>query len=133
MTGCRTYGGHGESMAVFASTAKVAGRPLTDLIGTDELSQAEGARHLVRMIRAGFESSCELADLRHPRIVPMIEPTMLYEGVTPDARAARGVGRGHGRNRARGPSALWSGVSDSVAIARRARTRPSRRGAGVPE
>ena len=33
----RTYGGHGEMMAVFASTAKVAGRPLASLIGTPEL------------------------------------------------------------------------------------------------
>jgi len=38
VTGCRTYGGHGEMMAVFASTAKVSGKPLTDLIGTSELS-----------------------------------------------------------------------------------------------
>lgn len=36
--GARTYGGHGEAMAVFASTAKVAGEPLTNLIGTDKLS-----------------------------------------------------------------------------------------------
>jgi malate dehydrogenase len=41
VTGCRTYGGHGEQMAVFASTAKIAGRPLTDIIDTDELSQDE--------------------------------------------------------------------------------------------
>ncbi len=41
VTGCRTYGGHGEMMAIFASTAKVVGRPLTELIGTDELSQAD--------------------------------------------------------------------------------------------
>jgi malate dehydrogenase len=39
VTGCRTYGGHGEMMAVFASTAKVSGRPLTELIGTDELPE----------------------------------------------------------------------------------------------
>jgi len=39
VTGCRTYGGHGEMMAVFASTAEVSGRPLLDLIGTDELPQ----------------------------------------------------------------------------------------------
>ena len=39
VTGCRTYGGHGEMMAVFASTAKIGGRPLTGIIGTDELSQ----------------------------------------------------------------------------------------------
>ena len=39
VTGCRTYGGHGEQMAVFASTAKVQGKPLLDLIGTDALSE----------------------------------------------------------------------------------------------
>lgn len=39
VTGCRTYGGHGETMAVFASTASVDGTPLTDLIGTDKLSE----------------------------------------------------------------------------------------------
>lgn len=38
VTGCRTYGGHGEQMAVFASTAKVQGTPLTSLIGTDKLT-----------------------------------------------------------------------------------------------
>ncbi len=38
VTGCRTYGGHGEMMAVFASTAKIQGRPLSGLIGTDGLS-----------------------------------------------------------------------------------------------
>ncbi|MCP3981283.1 MAG: malate dehydrogenase [bacterium] len=38
VTDCRTYGGHGEMMAVFASTARVQGRPLSELIGTDELS-----------------------------------------------------------------------------------------------
>ncbi len=37
VTDCRTYGGHGEQMAVFASSAKVAGRPLTEIIGTNEL------------------------------------------------------------------------------------------------
>lgn len=36
--GARTYGGHGESMAVFASTATIAGKPLTSLIGTDALT-----------------------------------------------------------------------------------------------
>jgi malate dehydrogenase len=38
VTDCRTYGGHGEQMAVFASSAKVSGRPLTEIIGTDELT-----------------------------------------------------------------------------------------------
>jgi len=35
---CRTYGGHGEQMAVFASTASVKGTPLNRLIGTDRLT-----------------------------------------------------------------------------------------------
>jgi malate dehydrogenase len=35
VTNARTYGGHGEEMAVFASTAKVNGTPLLDLIGTE--------------------------------------------------------------------------------------------------
>lgn len=34
---CRTYGGHGEQMAVFASTASVKGKALKELIGTDAL------------------------------------------------------------------------------------------------
>lgn len=41
ITGCRTYGGHGEMMAVFASTAMIGGRPLLDLIGTPELSEED--------------------------------------------------------------------------------------------
>jgi malate dehydrogenase len=38
VTGTRTYGGHGEMMAVFAGTARVSGRPLSELIGTSELT-----------------------------------------------------------------------------------------------
>ena len=34
--GCATYGGDGEQMAVFGSAVKVAGRKLTDIIGTEE-------------------------------------------------------------------------------------------------
>ncbi len=41
VTGCRTYGGHGEMMAVFAGETKVAGTPLTELIGTDRLTQEQ--------------------------------------------------------------------------------------------
>lgn len=41
ITNTRTYGGHGEMMAVFASTAKVNGKPLTDIIGTPELTNEE--------------------------------------------------------------------------------------------
>jgi malate dehydrogenase len=35
----RTYGGHGEQMAVYASTVSVNGKPLVDIIGTEELPQ----------------------------------------------------------------------------------------------
>jgi len=41
VTGCATYGGHGEQMAVFGSAVKIAGKPLTDLIGTEEFPEAE--------------------------------------------------------------------------------------------
>ena len=34
--GCATYGGHGEQMAVFGSAVEIAGRKLSDLIGTAE-------------------------------------------------------------------------------------------------
>ena len=52
----------------------------------DELTQAEGLRHLVRMIRAGFENCHEFADLDHPVLASMVERTLLYEGLTSDAR-----------------------------------------------
>lgn len=39
VTGCRTYGGHGETMAVFASTVRVGRRGLGELIGTGELPE----------------------------------------------------------------------------------------------
>jgi len=41
ITGCATYGGHGEQMAVFGSHVTIAGRKLTDIIGTDEFPEAE--------------------------------------------------------------------------------------------
>ena len=67
VTGCRTYGGHGETMAVFASTAKISGRPLPELIGTDELSEArweeikqhvrQGGKRIIQLRgRSSFQS-----------------------------------------------------------------------------
>lgn len=50
---CRTYGGHGEQMAVFASTAKVDGTPLTDLIGTDKLTDEQWAAMKQDVIQGG--------------------------------------------------------------------------------
>jgi malate dehydrogenase len=74
VTGCRTYGGHGEMMAVFASTAAVSGRPLTELIGTDRLSEAQwneikdavrqGGKRIIQLRgRSSFQSPAHHAAL----------------------------------------------------------------------
>ena len=52
----------------------------------DELTLAEGYRHLARMIRMGFEMTYEYADAEYPRIAPAFCDSMLSEGVTSDAR-----------------------------------------------
>ena len=48
----RTYGGHGEQMAVFASTTTVQGKPLTELIGTT-IPQADWEALRQRVIQGG--------------------------------------------------------------------------------
>ena len=53
VTNTRTYGGHGEQMAVFASTAKVDGKPLTDLIGTPELTNEDWDALKLRVTKGG--------------------------------------------------------------------------------
>ena len=50
---CRTYGGHGEQMAVFASTATVEGIPLSELIGTDKLPEKDWEEIKRRVIQGG--------------------------------------------------------------------------------
>ena len=61
----RTYGGHGEQMAVFASTTLVAGRPLSELIGREmpegdwhDLQQRviQGGKHIIDL---RGRSSCQ--------------------------------------------------------------------------
>ncbi|MDE6334117.1 MAG: malate dehydrogenase, partial [Muribaculaceae bacterium] len=49
----RTYGGHGEQMAVFASTTTVAGQPLTGLIGTKALPEQEWEQIKQKVIQGG--------------------------------------------------------------------------------
>ena len=49
---CRTYGGPGEQMAVFASTTLVAGRPLSVLIGK-EMPEGDWADLQQRVIQGG--------------------------------------------------------------------------------
>lgn len=50
---CRTYGGHGEQMAVFASTTSIDGKPLTEIIGTEALPADEWEAMKVRVIQGG--------------------------------------------------------------------------------
>lgn len=50
---CRTYGGHGEQMAVFASTARVNGRSLVDFIGTEPLTEKDWEDLKQRVIQGG--------------------------------------------------------------------------------
>ena len=58
ITGCATYGGHGEQMAVFGSHVEIAGRKLTDIIGTAEFPAEEWEQMkidvTVEMIRAAM-------------------------------------------------------------------------------
>ena len=49
----RTYGGHGEQMAVFASTVLVDGKPLTELIAEGKLPENEWEALKVRVIQGG--------------------------------------------------------------------------------
>ena len=50
---CRTYGGHGEQMAVYASTAKVEGKPLAGMIGTDTLTKDRWAEIQTKVTKGG--------------------------------------------------------------------------------
>ena len=49
----RTYGGHAEQMAVFASTCTVAGQPLSQLIGSDALPRQAWEEIRQRVIQGG--------------------------------------------------------------------------------
>lgn len=50
---CRTYGGHGEQMAVYASTAKVDGKPLLDIIGTPALTKEQWTEVQSKVTKGG--------------------------------------------------------------------------------
>ncbi len=72
ITGCATYGGHGEQMAVFGSKVKIAGRNLMDIVGTEEFPEAEweqmkhdvtqgGAAIIKLRGRSSFQSPSQLS------------------------------------------------------------------------
>ncbi len=49
----RTYGGHGEQMAVFASTTEINGKPLNTIIGTEKLPMEDWEELKLRVIQGG--------------------------------------------------------------------------------
>ena len=53
VTGCRTFGGHGEQMAVFGSKVKIHGKPLSEIIGTDALPQEEWEKLRTDVVQGG--------------------------------------------------------------------------------
>jgi malate dehydrogenase len=53
VTGCATYGGHGEQMAVFGSHVRIDGKPLTDIIGTPEFPVEEWEQMKVDVTKGG--------------------------------------------------------------------------------
>ena len=53
IVGAHTFGGHGEQMAVFGSAVKVAGRPLTEIIGTPEFPEEEWEQMKVDVTKGG--------------------------------------------------------------------------------
>lgn len=68
----RTYGGHGEQMAVFASTTTVEGTPLNELIGTEKMPRQDwddlrqrviqGGKHIIELRgRSSFQSPAYLS------------------------------------------------------------------------
>jgi len=57
--GARTYGGHGEMMAVFASTARIGGRPLAELIGTPALAH-DAWQEIQNRVRQGGKRIIQL-------------------------------------------------------------------------
>ena len=67
-----TYGGHGEQMAVFGSHVEIAGRKLTDIIGTEEFPVEEweqmktdvtkgGAKIIELRGRSSFQSPAQMS------------------------------------------------------------------------
>ena len=49
----RTYGGHGEQMAVFASTTMVNGKPMTEIIGTEKLPEKDWEEIKLKVVQGG--------------------------------------------------------------------------------
>ena len=55
ITGCATYGGHGEQMAVFGSHVEIAGRKLIDIVGTPEFPLEEWEQMKADVTKGGAQ------------------------------------------------------------------------------
>lgn len=53
VTGCATYGGHGEQMAVFGSAVKIDGESLNDLMGTEKFPIEEWEQMKIDVTKGG--------------------------------------------------------------------------------
>ena len=82
---CRTYGGHGEQMAVFASTTLVAGRPLSELIGK-EMPEGDWADLQQRVIQGGkpftYPAGVFVHNDEFKHILMAMETVITKEGVS---------------------------------------------------
>ena len=71
----------------FCERLKRAGRVLAKPgLPPDELTRAEGYRHLARLVHMGWMAGFELADPERPQMVRAVSRHMLGEGETSDAR-----------------------------------------------
>lgn len=76
-----------QAWEAFCESLKAAGGVLARAsTPDDELTQAEGLRKLVRMIRMGFEATLEYGNTDHPEVYQLVTPTTLGEGETSDSR-----------------------------------------------
>ena len=89
ITGCATYGGHGEQMAVFGSHVEIAGRKLTDIIGTAEFPAEEweqmkvdvtkgGAKIIELRGRSSFQSPSYLSVEMIRAAIPFVENLIVF-------------------------------------------------------
>ena len=81
-----------EAWEAFCRELERAGQLLADEhTPKDDLTQAEGLRKLLRMLRMGFEVSLEYGNPEHPRIYQHATELTVEEGETSDARYAQAV------------------------------------------
>ncbi|MBT4519288.1 MAG: DUF1214 domain-containing protein [Halieaceae bacterium] len=75
-----------KAWEAFCDQLKVAGAVLArETTPADDLTQAEGLRKLVRMIRMGFEATLEYGNTDYPEVYQLVTPTTLGEGETSDS------------------------------------------------